>query len=144
METETVRETGSGWGIAWFLWNGPISLAVLSLTIAALTLVDQFSTGDAIDIAGLFGAVALTVPCYGSAAWMASSGLIAAISATGLRNRILARLLLTILPALFAILSDGVRWVAFFVCSGLGLAFCLRLPNTPALRGAPTNASAAG
>ncbi|MEV0213801.1 hypothetical protein [Micromonospora sp. NPDC050695] len=144
MGTETVRDTEFGWGVAWFLWNGPITVAVLSLTIAALTLADQFSTGDAIDIAGLFGAVALTVPCYGSATWMASSGLIAAIWATGMRNRILARLLLAILPALFAVLSDGARWVAFFVCSGLGLTFCLRLPNTPALRGAPSNASAAG
>ncbi|MFJ6199084.1 hypothetical protein [Micromonospora sp. NPDC092111] len=132
MESGTRRDAGrSGWGVAWFLWNLPITLAVISLVYVAVTLADQVSSGDGVDVARLVNGYILSVPCYGFMAWLAGSGLIAAVCSTGIRNQILVRLPVAVLPALLAIPASDNSWMAaFFVCSGLGLAVSLRLPGT--------------
>ncbi|WP_157563274.1 hypothetical protein [Micromonospora chokoriensis] len=146
METETHGETGLGWGVAWFLWNGPISVAVISMAQVLLSLTQSLASGETVDIRWLVGGVLLAGPCYSSLAWMGGSALIAAAWATGARNGILVRLLVAVVSALLAIpaFSEDAWVAAFFICSGLGLAVSLRLPTTPAHQSLSTGVPSVG
>ncbi|MEU5939550.1 hypothetical protein ABZ807_10205 [Micromonospora sp. NPDC047548] len=127
----TRRDAGSfGWGVAWFVWNIPIALAAISLVFVAVTLADQVSSGDGVDVSRLAGGYLLAVPCFSFLGWLGGSSLIAAVWATGTRNHLLARLPVVVVPALFAVpASENGLQVAFYVCSGLALALALRLPE---------------
>ncbi|MFE9954396.1 hypothetical protein [Micromonospora sp. NPDC005299] len=125
------RDAGSfGCGVAWFFWNIPIALAAISLVFVAVTLADQVSSGDGVDVSRLTAGYLLAVPCFTFLAWLGGSSLIAAIWATGTRNRLLARLPVVVVPALLAVPAseDGFQ-MAFYVGSGLALALALRLPE---------------
>jgi hypothetical protein len=132
MESRTRRDAGSfGWGVAWFFWNLPIALAVISLVFVAVALADQVSSGDGVDVLRLVSGYLLAVPCCGILGWLAGSGLIAVVWATGTRNRVLARLPVVVVPGLLAVPASENSWMtAFFVCSGLALALTLRLPRS--------------
>lgn len=131
MESRPAREAGSfGWGVAWFFWNLPIALTVISLVYVTLTLVERVSS-DGVDVPDLINGYLLAVPCYSFLGWLAGSGLIAALWATGVRNPVLARLPVAVVSVLLAVPASGNRWMAiFFACSGLGLAVALRLPGS--------------
>ncbi|SBT45066.1 hypothetical protein [Micromonospora auratinigra] len=122
--------TSFGWGLAWFFWNLPITIGVLSLVSVALTLADQLASGDGVNLSGVLGGLVLAVPCYSYLGWLTGSGLIAAAWAAGARNRLLVRLLLAGPAVLLAVPARQDGWIAAFIaCSGLGLAATLRLPG---------------
>ncbi len=132
MVGRTRRDAGSfGWGVAWFLWNIPIALAAISLVFVAVTLADQVASGHGVNVSRLAGGYLLAVPCFSFLGWLGGSSLIAAVWATGTRNRVLARLPVVVVPALLAVpASEGGLQMAFCVCSGLALALALRLPES--------------